>query len=255
VRTPATERGFTLLEVMIALAILGLCVTTLTRSQLASVRAARRAKMMTVATMLARYKMIEVEDKLFDEGFSDFKQEEKKTFKDEGFDRLGVDRTTFEQFSYDLVVDKVELPASMNAEGLQEAVRSMTGTDQGSGSGSSKSSSGSSPTGMASGLASAATGMIGKQMEMVRNLLEQSIRRVEVKVEWKEGKTAHNVTVSGYFTDPRKIDAALGGGLPAGVQDLLKGQTGTGTNPLTGTRTTTGTGSGTGTGTTRGETR
>jgi len=250
VRTPAGQRaagqrGFTLLEVMIALAILGLCVTTLTRSQLASVRAARRAKMMTVATMLARYKMVEVEDKLFDEGFSDFKQEEKKSFKEEGFERLGVDRATFEQFSYDLIVDKVELPASINAEGLQQAVSSMSdGAGKGSGSGSSKSPTG--PGGMASGLGSAATGMIGKQLEMVRNLLEQSIRRVEVKVEWKEGKIAHNVTVSGYFTDPRKIDAALGGGLPAGIQDLLKGGAGTGTG--TGTGSGSGTGSGTGSG-------
>lgn len=49
--------GFTLLEVMLALAILGMSLSVLIRSQQLSVRAANRSKHMSVAVMLARYTM------------------------------------------------------------------------------------------------------------------------------------------------------------------------------------------------------
>jgi len=53
--TGKSEGGFTLLEVMVALAILGLALTAISRSQQLSIRAANHAKLTTVATMLARY--------------------------------------------------------------------------------------------------------------------------------------------------------------------------------------------------------
>jgi len=61
-------------------------------------------------------------------------------------------------------------------------------------------------------------------------------------VEWKEGSQTREITVVGYFTDPRKIDAALGGGIP-GVGSLpgVGGLTGTGTTGTTRTTGTTGT--------------
>jgi general secretion pathway protein I len=195
--------GFTLLEVMVALAILGLALTAISRSQQLSIRAANRAKMMTVATMLARYKMVEVEDNLFDEGFSDFKKEDKGDFKKEGFDR----------FTYVLVIDKVELPQNLNAESLT----SMFG---GSAEEEKKEHGDKSPEGKMSTMMSMGAKMMAKQLEMFRNVLEQSIRRAQLKIEWKEGSKKRDITVVGYFTDPRKIDAALSPvvpGLPGGL--------------------------------------
>ena len=61
-------------------------LTVVSGSQQNSIRAASRAKWMTVAVMLARYKMVEVEDKLFEEGFSDFEEEEEGDFDEEGFE-------------------------------------------------------------------------------------------------------------------------------------------------------------------------
>ena len=182
--------GFTLLEVMITLAILGMSLTAISRSQLNSVRAANRAKWITVATMLARYKMVEVEDKLFEEGFSDFEEKETGDFQDEGFEKL----------TYELEVDKIELPASVSPESMGGAL--------GVGEESEGGSSSQSPQ---SGMLAMGTQMMAKQFEMIRNVLEQSIRRVQLKVEWKEGSRTRAVTVVGYFTDPRKIDAASGG--------------------------------------------
>jgi len=222
------DRGFTLLEVMISLAILGLCLAAIARSQQNSVRAANRAKLMSVATMLARYKMVDIEDTLFDEGFSDFAEEKKGDFKEEGFER----------FTYTLTVDKVELPQNVDAQSLTSTLGGALGQQTGQ-------EAGSKAPGGGGAMASLGAGLLGKQFEMIRNVLEQSIRRVQLRVEWKEGTRQKEVTVVGYFTDGRKVDAALGGAvLPGGLQSLTggtqTGATGTGTtgNTLTTPRTT-----------------
>ena len=195
--------GFTLLEVMIALAVLGMSLSVLIRSQQLSVRAANRAKLMTVAVMLARYTMVEVEDKLFEDGFSDFDQTETGDYDEEGFKR----------YTYELKVDKVELPANVNAESFS----SMLGGGSGDDSSGSSSSSGSSGAG-GSPAKSLGSMLIGKQFELIKNVLEQSIRRVQVKVLWKEGSRTRDITVVGYFTDPRKVDMAVSGRLTGGAQ-------------------------------------
>jgi general secretion pathway protein I len=212
-RVRRREPGFTLLEVMIALAILGLSLVAISRSHQNSIRAANRARLTTVATLLARYKLMEVEDKLFEEGFSDFKQEEKESFKEEGFER----------FSYTLVVDKVELPANVNADAIKGALGSASGSMMGAGAGAG--SGANDPASKMGAAANLGASVLASQFEMIRNVLEQSIRRASLKVEWKEGSQKREVTVVGYFTDPRKIDAALGGGIP-GV-GALPGTTGT----------------------------
>jgi general secretion pathway protein I len=193
--------GFTLLEVMIALAILGMALTVLSRSQQNSIRAANRAKWMTVAVMLARYKMVEVEDTLFEEGFSDFEEEEEGDFEEEGFER----------YSYTLIVDKIELPASMDANALSTMMGGDEDDDE-----RDESKGGLQPPGPTSGMMAVGASMLAKQFEMIRNVLEQSIRRVQLSVQWPEGSQTKEVTVVGYFTDPRIIDAAMSGQLTTG---------------------------------------
>ena len=228
--------GFTLLEVMLALAVLGMSLSVLIRSQQLSVRAANRSKLMTVAVMLARYTMVEVEDKLFEDGFSDFNQEESGDFDEEGFKR----------YSYTLKVDKVELPTNVNAESFS----SMLGGGS-SGDSSGSSSSGASSSGASSSpVKSMGSAILGKQFNLIKNVLEQAIRRVSVKVEWKEGKRKRHVAVVGYFTDPRKVDMAASGQLtssgstqnPTGAQPPGTGptqlfRTGSSSTPSTGSST------------------
>ncbi len=187
----APSSGFTLLEVMIALAILAMSLITLSNSYQNSVRAASRSRLMTVATLLARYKMVEVEDDLFKDGFSDFEEEETGDFKDEDFDR----------YTYVLKVDKVELPKSVNN---QEATALM-GSSTGGSSSSSSSGGSSSPLDMLGG------GMLSQSYDMIRKVLEKSIRRVQLSVKWKEGAIGREVTVVAYFTDARSIGAAASG--------------------------------------------
>ena len=57
-----TVRGFTLLEVMIAVAILGLSLTAIFSSEVGAANVAARARRQNVAATLAVEAMIETED-------------------------------------------------------------------------------------------------------------------------------------------------------------------------------------------------
>ena len=201
-RRRTDDQGFTLLEVMIALAILSLSLTVISESQVSSVRFVGHAKQMTIATMLARQLMVETEDELFEEGFSDFEEEKKGDFKEQGF----------ETFRYVLKVDKVELPTEIDAEGAADAVG-------GAGDGDDSTATG--------GVLGVGAKMMASQFEMFRNILEQSIRRVTVRVLWGAKKHERFISLVAYFTDPRKVDAAS----PLGAGQLPAAGGGSLTNP------------------------
>jgi len=78
------RRGFTLLEVMVALAVLALALTAVSDVVGASLHNHVRAHQLDVATMLARGRLAEAEATFEEEGFRDFDQTEAGTFEDEG---------------------------------------------------------------------------------------------------------------------------------------------------------------------------
>src|SRR5262249_21601545 len=65
----ARVRGFTLLEVMVAVAILGLSLTAILSAQAGSFAASAHARNISVATGLARCKMSEIEEHLLRDGY------------------------------------------------------------------------------------------------------------------------------------------------------------------------------------------
>ena len=67
-------RGFTLLEVMVAVAILGLGLTAILSAQFGAVKGATHARYMSQATGLARCKMAEVEEQLAIDGYQELDQ-------------------------------------------------------------------------------------------------------------------------------------------------------------------------------------
>lgn len=69
-RRPQVARaGFTLIEVMVAVVILAVGLSALFTSEAGAVRIAQRARTTTIATLLARCKMGEVEERVSKEGF------------------------------------------------------------------------------------------------------------------------------------------------------------------------------------------
>jgi general secretion pathway protein I len=77
-------RAFTLLEVMIALAILAGALLALSDVVGGALRNHVRAQRLEVATLLARGKMVELEEGFERTGFRDFDQTEEGTFEEEG---------------------------------------------------------------------------------------------------------------------------------------------------------------------------
>lgn len=201
-RGEGRPEGFTLIEVMAAVAILAVALTVIAESQQAGMRHVLRAKKMTIATMLAREKMVDLEDELFEEGFSEFNKEEEGKFEDVRLGKLG------EHFSWKLKIEKIELPTSLDPNAMSDAITGGDEAAEASGIG---------------GMAAMGGQMLSSQFEMFRSVLEQSIRRVSLEVLWKEGRRKKSISVAAYFTDPRRIDGAIqtgpaipgvGGGVP-----------------------------------------
>ncbi|MCB9652585.1 MAG: prepilin-type N-terminal cleavage/methylation domain-containing protein [Deltaproteobacteria bacterium] len=77
--------GFTLLEVMVAMAILALSLTAIAGINAAGFANSNYAKYVTVATLLARSKMIDVEEELRKDGFPDSDKVFDGDFEKEGY--------------------------------------------------------------------------------------------------------------------------------------------------------------------------
>jgi prepilin-type N-terminal cleavage/methylation domain-containing protein len=200
-----TARGFTLLEVMVALAILAMTLVVLLQIVTNNVRATNHAKMTTTATFLARGKMIDVEDIVLENGFSDADESQTGTFKDQAAPG----------FRWEYAIERIDLPTDMAQKTQAQAQeQSQTAKD---------------PMAMMSGFLG---GMMSTFVEPIRIGLQESVRRVTVRVFWDEnGRPNQSLEVVQYLTDPAKLDLALTGGAagPGGVPG-----TGTGTPSIPG---------------------
>ena len=81
------KRGFTLLEVMISLAILAVAMVAISDLNGGAVQMHYYARRSTQATLLLRSKMLDIEEQLHKDGFSDFDDEKHGTFEEEQFHR------------------------------------------------------------------------------------------------------------------------------------------------------------------------
>jgi general secretion pathway protein I len=189
--------GFTLLEVMISLAILGGALVALLRLSTSDIRASHRAKLLTIATGLARAKMLDLEEELLRNGFQDTNEEADGDFSEEGQPR----------FTFTAIVEKVELPD------VAELAAGLEGDDKG----------GATPPpsplddknqesllGLAGGSTAGAlgAGMVQLYFPLVRPVLENAIRKVTLEVRWKAGGEEDALKVVAFFTDTKAIDQA-----------------------------------------------
>jgi general secretion pathway protein I len=189
--------GFTLLEVMISLAILGGALVVLLRLSTSDIRASHRAKLLTIATGLARAKMLDLEEELLRNGFQDTEQEVDGDFSEEGQPR----------FTFSAVIEKVELPdAAELAEGMEG--------DKPSGSTPPPSpldeQNQDSLLGLSGGSMAGAlgAGMVQLYFPLIRPVLENAIRKVTLEVHWGVGRERESLKVIAFFTDTKAIEQA-----------------------------------------------
>jgi general secretion pathway protein I len=233
-------RGFTLLEVLVAIAILGLALTVILSSQVGLFSSAQRARCLTVATTLVRCKMSEVEAKLLKEGY------QLTDVNDEG---PCCEEEDSPGYHCTWKVEKIELPdmAELGDGGsglgggdggpLSSLLDLKNTLDFDAGIGALTDLGGSLGEGGVGGLGPLLMGFVYPSL---KPMLEASIRKVTVSVTWKEGALDRNLDVTEFVTDPQQggLNPNAATGLSAAI-DSLSGQgiTGSGTNPPSGANT------------------
>jgi hypothetical protein len=171
---------------MVALAILAMTLVVLLEIVTNNVRATNHAKQTTIAAFLARGKMIDVEDVILENGFSNDDETANGNFKDQGSP----------DFRWEYAIERIELPTDM-ARKTQDQAQDQTKDSK-------------DPMSMISGFMG---GMMSTFLEPIRIGLEESVRKVSVRVFWDEpGRLNQTVEVVQYLTDPAKLDSALTGG-------------------------------------------
>lgn len=249
------SRGFTLLEVMVAVAILGLALTVILSAQAGLYAASTHAYNETMAIGMARCKMGEVEEELLRLGYPELDQiEDGVCCEDQSLDKM---RCTWK-------VERVELPdpptfseenpagddASLDMSSPSSMLPNGSGPfgallSAGQGDGSFLSNAGGGQEGVKAlgSMLGDSTGDVAGLAPLVMSivypslkpLLEASIRKVTVVVEWKEGVNERDLTVVQYVTNPMRggFNMTLEGVDPAeaGGTGLPLGGTGPGTGP------------------------
>ncbi len=222
---PCPVRGFTLLEVMVALAVLALALTAASDVVGGALRNHVRARQLEVATMLARGRLAEAEAKFEEEGFRDFDQTEEGTFDDDGHPEV--------TWKVEAIKPQLELgpDAVLKAlTGVEGGVAGLLGIDaKGQGKGADAGSAAGGPMTSLAGspLAGAAVGMIQQQLTSLGEKLKSGVRELRLTVGWKDGKTTESFTVVTHLVvltpgmqkrlNPQATGAAPTGALPPGA--------------------------------------
>ncbi|MCC6644867.1 MAG: type II secretion system protein [Polyangiaceae bacterium] len=219
-RRSADDGGFTLLEVMVAVAILGLSLTVILSSQVGLFSSGTYAQHLGVATGLARCKMSELEEQFAKLGYPEVDT------TDEGPCCAGDLRG---DMKCSWKIERIELPTPPLTDPLADGGLPFGGGDGGNMTDPSVLSlvtdGGMPPMGGTAGLAGLAgggmQGMMAMAMAMVypalKPMLEASIRKVTLKVEWREGLAKRDLEVLQWVTNPSKGGFLLAGGSSSGL--------------------------------------
>lgn len=200
--------GFTLLETVIALAILALALMAIFRLNSGAVAMHAYTKRLTVATLLARSKMTDIEQELFDKGFNNDDDELDGDFSDEGWPSF--------KWRAKIVAPKTD---GVPPEQLISAIFNIPMDGSGGGLGALFGMGGAGAAGAAGsgGLLAAAAGALGggapaaggaggglsamgplagfasAQMTQMVDQITKAVREVHLTVSWKDGKNTESI--------------------------------------------------------------
>lgn len=183
------SEGFTLIEVMIAVAILGLGLTAIFSSEWTAIHMGHSAQKMNIAALLARCKMGEIEEQVMREGFP--------AVDDSGSDAC-CEGGEIEGFTCEWSIDRVVLPdaylegAENEGDGALGELSSVA-SDEGTQTGALDSMLGGGGAIAGGGMAEMA---IGIAFPVMKPAIEEQVRRATVTVQWEAGLDNNTRNVS-----------------------------------------------------------
>ncbi len=160
------EQGFTLLEVMIAMAIMLISLASILAVESNSINATRRAKQLNIVAMLARGRMIKLESEFEGKTFSEFRKEDGGNFDE-----------PYQDYRWSYKVKELTFP-NIGGGG---------GGDKGEGA--------------SGGAAESGGGMAEMVTKLLTKYLSKSLREVALTVFWKRGSGEQSFTVATYWVD------------------------------------------------------
>ncbi|MDD9945453.1 MAG: prepilin-type N-terminal cleavage/methylation domain-containing protein [Myxococcales bacterium] len=221
------KRGFTLLEVMVAVAILGLSLTAIFSSEAGAIRMATRSGKMGMAALLVRCKMGEIEEQVADEGLP--------AIYASGSDGC-CEEAEIDGFSCDWEINPVVLPDAMFAPEEEEGLlddEEAPEPDPQDGIALPLSAATTDPSEILAG--GSVGGLVSTAMSFVYPVLKPSfeaqIRRATVTVRWREGASEKSFDVTQYLVANQGVALDLEGL----EQEAQAGQTGPGSSTTPGT--------------------
>lgn len=109
---PLENKGFTLVEVMIAMLIMVISFTSILSVEHGSIDASEKARDLTVVAMLAKNKMVETELELEGKTFSEIKEEEDGDFE-----------APYQNYKWKREIKEIEFPDITGALGGEQETR------------------------------------------------------------------------------------------------------------------------------------
>ena len=174
-------RGFSLLEVVIALAILAISLTVLLETQIASITNAGRSRDLSIATMLARSKLIDIEQQLFHDGFKASTEEDGGNFSDIGYPEIAWKSRVIE---VELNMQALSSLCGTFGARAEAKAQKLTGGDGPPGTGDCES--------MLSGF--------GSILGSFTDEMARSMRLLDLNLTWPEGKHSGHLQIHSLLT-------------------------------------------------------
>jgi general secretion pathway protein I len=191
------RQGFTLLEVVVAMAMLSLGLMAIFDLNSRAVSLHSYGKKLTVATLLARGQMIEIEQKLIQDGFSTDDDEENGDFSQEGWPsykwRAQILAPKTQGMSpMQIMAGVLGLPMGEDAEG--DPLSFITNLMGGGGeTGTPGPGSGGANPQLGGLMGGAMAGLAQQQMQGFVDQITKTIREVHLTVYWQDGNQTEQV--------------------------------------------------------------
>ncbi len=189
------ETGFTLLEVMISLAILSVALSAVIGVNIGAMAITGKSKGIILAASLARSKMFDLEEELRIKGFPDFDEQMDGDFDAEGHS----------DYKWVAQIIKIKLPQYSAPEDIASMAQQNRDSN----------SLGISPATISPEMSAAMAGL-----PMFIKQIEDAIREVKVTVIWLEQEKEQSLTVTTHFVNIPGMEMGVGGDM---IQQITGG--------------------------------